>query len=184
MLMPVSVPAQPRRPALWTALSFAPGLVLAHYVQLPLYLLLLSCALLFLIALLPPVRRRLPSLFCNVLLLVLVFCLGAVRYQISTKLLPENHIIHTDLLNQKGIVRGTITEEPERGPEQTRFVLALEEVETDSALYRVSGHILVRAKKVHISADYGDRVALRPLKEGGQRPARAAPAAQTPTKGS
>ena len=159
--MPALTLSRPRRPALWTALSFAPGLVLAHYAQLPLYPLLLSCALLFLIALLPSVRRRFAALPFNILLLVLVFCLGAARYQISTKLLPENHITHTDLFDQKGIVRGTITEEPERGPEQTRFVLALEEVETDSALYRVSGQILVRAKKVHISADYGDRVALR-----------------------
>ena len=153
--------SQPRRPALWAALGFAPGLVLAHCVQLPLYPLLLSCVLLFLVALLLAVLRRLSSLPFNILLLFLVFVLGAVRYQTATLLLPENHVLHAGLFDKKCVVRGTVVEEPQRGQGQVRFVLALEEVETDSALYRVSGQILVRAKKVPLPADYGDRLALR-----------------------
>jgi len=159
--VPALTTSRPRRPALWAALSFALGLVGAHYAQPPLYLVLFSCVLFFLSALLLATQRRLSTRLPNILLLSLVVCLGVARHQISTTLLPQNHILHADLFDQKCTVRGTIAEEPERGAAQTRFVLKLTEVETDSALYRVSGQLLVRAKEVPIPATYGDLIVLR-----------------------
>ncbi len=146
-----------RRPALWTALSFGAGLALAHYGTLPIALLLILAFVLVLAALVVVLKGRQAAW----LFLILVLVLGALRYQVDTLLLPANHILHVGLLGKKGIIRGRVAEEPERHGERTRFALELEEVETDSAFYRVSGRVLVSAREVGVGAGYGDRVALQ-----------------------
>ncbi len=145
------------RPALWTALGFGAGLALAHCVTLPIPLLLILGFVLVLATLIVVLKRwRAPWLF-----LALVLVLGALRYQTATLLLPNNHIKRIGLFGEKGIFRGRVVEEPERHAERTRFALDLEEVETPSALYRVSGRVLVSAREVEVGTGYGDWIALQ-----------------------
>ena len=150
-----------RRPALWTALSFAAGLLPAHYASLPVFPLLICSILLFLLIAALAIKGRRLSWLQSAGLLLLVFLLGALRYEIDTELLPPNHIARVGPFEQKGLLRGWIAEEPERAGERVRFALELEEVETDSALYRLSGRVLVTARDVSLPADYGDRVVLQ-----------------------
>ena len=148
---------QPRRPALWTAICFAAGVALARCVVLPLPV-LLGVALTLTVG---AAAAALWSARAGWLLAGVFVSLGALRYHTATELLPANHILQAGVLGQPGIVRGTVVEEPERGEERTRFVLALAEVETDSARHRVSGRALVTVRDVRMGADFGDRVVLR-----------------------
>ena len=148
------------RPALWAVLSFSTGLVLADFARVPVVLLCGLALVLFVavLALLTAGAKRSTAL--NPALLVLVAVLGALRYEIDTELLPRNHIAGAGLGGRKGIFKGRVVSEPERRPQRVSFVMDLEEAETDSALYRVSGRILVNARNLEVAADYGDRVTL------------------------
>ena len=69
-----------RRPALWTALCFGAGVILAHYVPVPPVLLLVLFLALVLVALIAALKgRNISSLLLGLLLL-----LGALRYQADT----------------------------------------------------------------------------------------------------
>ncbi len=148
---------QRRCPALWAALAFAAGIVAATYVEVaPLWL---YCSLFFFW--LAAVVWRHSRWSCDIALLALLVALGALRYQSYTLLFPFDHIANQPELFAAGIVRGRVAEEVERDGERTRFVLALEEVETDSALYKVCGNIWVTLRSGRLGADCGDRVQLR-----------------------
>jgi len=147
----------PRRPASWTALCFGAGLLPAHYAHLPVLHLVIGSAVLFFLVLCLYRRERLRGICLGLLLLAL----GALRYEADTELLPPSHIANADLFNRAAVIRGRIVEEPERTEERIRFALGLEEVETDSAVYAVSGRVLVTVKEVGLAADCGDRLSLR-----------------------
>ena len=66
---------------------------------------------------------------------VVVVLLGVLRYQVDTVLSPLPHMLGLGVFGQRGVVSGRIVEEPERGDDRVRFVVALEKVETDSTLY-------------------------------------------------
>ena len=157
----------PRRPAAWTALCFGAGLLPAHYAHLPVLHLVIGSGLLFLLVLCLYRWERLRGICMGLLL----FVLGALRYEADTELLPPDHMTNADLFDRAAVIRGVIVEEPERTEERIRFALALEEVETDSAIYRVSGRVLVTVKEVGLAADCGDRLSLRGKLRRGQ-PAR------------
>ena len=148
------------RPALWAVLSFSTGLVVADMAEVPvphlsgLVLSLFAAALALFMA-----GERL-SAALNPVLLVLVAGLGALRYEINTELLPGDHIAGAGLDGRKGVFKGRVATEPERRGQRLSFVLDVEEAETDSAIYRVSGRILVSARGLYVGADYGDRVTL------------------------
>ena len=155
--MPAAKTFERRRPALWAALSFGTGVVLAHYATTPVLPLLVFSFLLALAGLALVLKGR-PA---SALFVVLFLALGALRYATATGLLPENHIRRVGLFGQRGVVRGRVAGEPELRGEQTRFVLELEEVETDSMRYRVSGRVLVSARDIRVPAGHGDWISLR-----------------------
>ena len=69
-----------RRPALWTALCFGAGVILAHYVTIPPALLIVLSLLLVLVALIAALKgRNIPSLLLGMLLV-----LGVFRFGIAT----------------------------------------------------------------------------------------------------
>ncbi len=148
------------RPALWAVLSFSAGLVLADFARAPVFLLSGLALVLFVAALALLMAGESRSTALNPVLLILVAGLGALRYEINTELLPQNHIAGAGLDGRKRIFKGRVVTEPERRAQRISFVVDLEEAETDSALYRVSGRILVSARNLEVAADYGDRVTL------------------------
>jgi hypothetical protein len=92
---------------------------------------------------------------------VVVVLLGVLRYQVDTALSPLPHMLGIGVFGQRGVVSGRIVEEPERGDDRVRFVVALEKMETDSAIYHLAGQALVTVKVPGFRAGYGDRVSLK-----------------------
>lgn len=148
---------QRRCPALWAALAFATGIVAASYIEIAPHWL---CGLVFFCWLAAVLSRHL-CWTCDIALLVLLVALGALRYQSYTQLFPFNHIANHAELFALSTVRGCVAEEVTRDGEKTRFLLAVEAVETDSVLYDVCGNIWVTLRSGHLRADYGDRVQIR-----------------------
>ena len=147
-----------RRPAQWSAGAFSGGILLADLLALDIDAVWIAAAVAFMLAL--TVRRRsgFGLVVRDLSLFTLVFACGALRYEAETALLPAHHIGRTELFGSRGLITGIILEEPQRSSGKTRMLLALEEVETDSARFLVSGRILVTVSDLEIAADYADRI--------------------------
>ena len=147
-----------RRPALWTALGFGFGIFLGRTVDMGLAAAVALSGLAFLCAAAGFYRK---ARWAGWMLWVVVVLLGALRYHIDTALSPLPHLVALEVFGQRGVVTGRIVQEPERSDERVHFVIGLEQVVTDSAIYHLSGQVLVTVKDVYLPADYGDRVSLR-----------------------
>ena len=146
-----------RRPALWTALAFGFGIGLGRMVDVSLEWVVVGCAVMWLVASLMLYRG---GEWTGWTVGVVVVLLGVLRYQIDAALSPLPHMVGLGVFGQRGVVTGRIVEEPERGAERVRFVIALEKVAADSAIFHLVGRALVTMKGVSLPADYGDRVSL------------------------
>ena len=147
-----------RRPALWTALGFGLGIALGRTVDIALEPVAVGCAMAWLCAGLMLYR----DVRCAGWALgVVVVLLGVLRYQVDTALSPLPHMLGIGVFGQRGVVSVRIVEEPERGDDRVRFVVALEKMETDSAIYHLAGQALVTVKVPGFRAGYGDRVSLK-----------------------
>ena len=147
-----------RRPALWTALGFGIGIFLGRTVEIG----LAAAAVLSGLALVGATAgfyRK--ARWTGWMVWVVVVLLGALRYHIDTALSPLSHLVALEVFGQRGVVTGRIVQEPERSDERVHFAIELEQVVTDSAIYHLSGQVLVTVKDVYWPADYGDRVSLR-----------------------
>ncbi|MBT5452817.1 MAG: DNA internalization-related competence protein ComEC/Rec2 [Gemmatimonadetes bacterium] len=147
-----------RRPALWTALGFGLGIALGRTVDIALEPVAVGCAMAWLCAGLMLYRD---ARCAGWALGVVVVLLGVLRYQVDTALSPLPHMLGIGVFGQRGVVSGRIVEEPERGDDRVRFVVALEKMETDSAIYHLAGQALVTVKVPGFRAGYGDRVSLK-----------------------
>ena len=147
-----------RRPALWTALGFGIGIFLGRTVEMGL---VASVALsgLALVGAAAGFYRK--ARWTGWMLWVVVVLLGALRYHIDTALSPLPHLVALEVFGQRGIITGRIVQEPERSNERVHFAIELEQVVADSAIYHLSGQVLVTVKDAYLPADYGDRVSLR-----------------------
>ena len=147
-----------RRPALWTALGFGIGIFLGRAVEMGLVSVAVLSGLAFLGAAVGFYRK---ANWTGWMLWVVVVLLGALRYHIDTALSPLPHLVALEVFGQRGVVTGRIVREPERSDERENFTIELEQVVTDSAIYHLSGRVLVTVKDMYLPADYGDRVSLR-----------------------
>lgn len=147
-----------RRPALWTALGFGIGIFLGRTVEMGLVAAAILLGLAFLCATTGFYRK---ARWTGWMVWVVVVLLGALRYHIDTALSPLPHLVALEVFGQRGVVSGRIVHEPERSDERVHFAIDLEQVVTDSAIYHLSGQVLVTVKDVYLPADYGDRVSLR-----------------------
>ena len=147
-----------RRPALWTALGFGIGIFLGRAVEMGLVSVVALSGLALLGAVAGFYRK---ARWAGWMLWVVVILLGALRYHIDTALSPLPHLIALEVFGQRGVITGRIVQEPEHSEERVRFVIELEQVVADSAIYHLSGQVLVTVKDAYLPADYGDRVSLR-----------------------
>ena len=146
-----------RRPALWTALGFGIGIFLRRTVEMGLVAAALSG--LALVGAVAGFYRK--ARWTGWMLWVGVVLLGVMRYHIDTALSPLPHLVALEVFGHRGVVTGRIVQEPERSDERIYFVIELEQVVADSAIYHLSGQVLVTVKDVYLPADYGDRMSLR-----------------------
>lgn len=148
----------PRRPAAWSALFFAGGILLASLTAPPV-LPLLGVSLFLLLAVL--LLRGGCPLAADLLLALLLAALGALRFATCTTLWPADHILRAGAEEREGLFTGIVAEEPEHHQDRTRFAFELEEVCIDSLCRPVSGQVLVAARGLDLHADLGDRLTLR-----------------------
>ena len=147
-----------RRPALWTALGFGIGIFLGRSVEMGLVSVAALSGLAFLGAVAGFYRK---ANWTGWTLWVVIILLGALRYHIDTALSPLPHLVALEVFGQRGVITGRIVQEPERSDERENFTIELEQVVTDSAIYHLSGRVLITVKDMYLPADYGDRVSLR-----------------------
>jgi len=147
-----------RRPALWSALGFGLGIALGRTVDFALESVAIGCAMAWLCAGLMMYRD---GRWTGWTLGIVVVLLGVLRYQVDTALSPLPHMVGLGVFGQRGVVTGRIVEKPDRGGDRMRFVMSLEKVETDSAIYHLAGQALVTVKDLVFEVDYGDRVSLQ-----------------------
>ena len=147
-----------RRPALWTALGFGIGIFLGRAVEMSLVSVVALSGLAFLGAAVGFYRK---ARWAGWMLWVVIVLLGALRYHIDTALSPLPHLVALEVFGQRGVITGRIVQEPERSDERENFTIELEQVVTDSAVYHLSGQVLITVKDTYLPADYGDRVSLR-----------------------
>ena len=147
-----------RRPALWTALGFGIGLFLERTVEMGLAAAAVLSGLALLCATTGFYRK---ARWTGWMVWAVVVLLGALRYHIDTALSPLPHLVALEVFGQRGVVTGRIVQEPERSDERIYFTIELEQVVADSAIYHLSGQVLVTVKDAYLPADYGDRVSLR-----------------------
>ncbi len=147
-----------RRPAVWSGGAFALGILLADWLALDVIAVWLGAGTLFLLGLNLNPNSGFGALARDLTLFSLILACGALRYESDTSLLPARHISRTGLFGTKALITGTILEEPQRSSDRTRVLVALEEVENDSARFWVSGRILVTVNDLEIAADYADRI--------------------------
>ena len=147
-----------RRPALWTALGFGTGIFLGRTVEMGLVTVVALSGVALLGAVAGFYRK---ARWTGWMLWMVVVLLGALRYHIDTALSPLPHLVALEVFGQRGVITGRIVQEPERSEERVRFVIELEQVVADSAIYHLGGQVLVTVKDAYLPADYGDRVSLR-----------------------
>ena len=147
-----------RRPALWTALGFGIGIFLGRTVEMGLVTAVALSGLALVGAATGFYRK---ARWTGWMVWVVVVLLGALRYHIDTALSPLPHLVALEVFGQRGVVTGRIVQEPEHSDERVHFTIELEQVVTDSAIYHLSGQVLVTVKDAYLPADYGDRVSLR-----------------------
>lgn len=154
-----------RRPGLWIALAFAAGIACAHgglrsespVQQLFIASICVAAAML--------VARAFGCAHwrTDAALLVAFASVGALRYCGATQLLPLHHIGRHPALFGEAVLRGFVDGEVEHFDGRTRFVLALSEVETDSALYRTVGRVLVTVRSGRVDSGSAQRAEVRGL---------------------
>ncbi len=156
-----------RRPGLWIALAFAIGIACTHGALrseslTPQLSIAWGCiAGLTLLAWLVARVVGCARWRADAVLLVAFAAAGALRYGGATQLLPAHHITRHPQLFGQAVLRGFVDGEVEHFDGRTRFVLALDEVEADSALYRAVGRVLVTVRSGQVDMDCAQRAEVR-----------------------
>jgi len=166
---PLSTSSSRRRPAFWTAISFAAGIVAAAVCTIPPTFLYTATAVVCLTATAILLSRpQQVRLACSVML-ILAAVLGALRYQVETALLPVNHISSMpELLGEsgpgsaKGRLSGIVDGEPDERADHAKLVIRLHTFESEQGeTYQIAGTALVSMRNAAISIDHADEVTLQ-----------------------
>jgi len=151
-------------PFFWLSLAFLSGIIFARQVSLryDIWIILAGVFLLF------ALRPRKPAEFLHlstrtylVIVLSLVsFCLGGLRYQLSLPKIDAFHIAWYNDRDYDLLVTGTLDEPPDYRDTYTNLRLKVEAVDTGSGDLPVKGLLLARVFP-NETYHYGERVRLR-----------------------
>ena len=145
-------------PLVWFAGALLAGILLGSFWSLPvsswagLALLALAGAL--------ALRRLRPANRLVILLLPVMLCLGAARYQVTQAPPAKTSIAQYNDLDQKIYVTGVLTEEPDARDTYTNLSLAVTQVDTGKGDIPATGSLLVVLDTPN-EAVYGDTVRVR-----------------------
>src|SRR3989337_2856987 len=146
-----------RAPALWGALSFVAGIVIAEHFDFSTYLVLT-----FLILLLVPslILLKRSSRFLSFLLLLTLFLAGLWRYELASSDFPWNQIGNFLNLEQKVRLTGQIQQDPDIRLDRTYLTVEVDSLTWQQKKIEVEGKILIKIKEPSNRFNYGDEIAV------------------------
>jgi competence protein ComEC len=172
-------------PLFWISLAFLCGIILSPSLMVSVTVWLVI-ALLAGILLLPPISRwilsRLPSGFANFTqslrlyspaiypLLIVFFCLGAIRYQIALPRIDKDYIAYYNDRPGEYLIEGVIAEPPDKGDTYSNLRLRVEQLVTlpvqgEPAKFLLVQGLLLARVPASVTFNYGDRIQLQGLLE-------------------
>lgn len=151
-------------PFFWLSLAFIGGIIVARMVSLSYDIWIILAGIFLLFALRPSKLAQLLHLSTRAYLILVLslvsFCLGGLRWQLS---LPQIDAFHIAWYNDREydlLVTGTLDEPPDYRDTYTNLRLKVEAVDTGSGDLPAEGLLLVRVLS-NESYEYGERIRLR-----------------------
>jgi len=151
-------------PFLWLSLAFIAGIILASQVSLTYNVWIILGGVFLLFAFRPRKLAELLHLSTRTYLIIVLslvsFCLGGLRYQVS---IPKIDAFHISWYNDRDydlLVTGTLTEPPDYRDTYTNLRINVEAVDTGSGDLPVEGELLVRVFP-NETYEYGERIRIR-----------------------
>jgi competence protein ComEC len=153
-----------RRPAFITFLAFSLGIIIAYFSNFP-----LSCIAIFLLIIcsvyLASNIFKFSASLLNLNCIFIIATSGMLLYEVSTNLLPANHIINYADKTFQNIkefsVIAKIIKDPEVKITQTVIECEAESVEIDSHSVQTAGKIILTLNYPDEKFEYGDRLKLK-----------------------
>ena len=151
-------------PFFWLSLAFLAGIVLASQVSFRYDIWLILAGVFLLFALRPSRLARYLRLSNRTYLIIILslvsFCLGGLRYQLSLPKIDAFHIAWYNDREYDLLVTGTLAEPPDYRDTYTNLRLKVEAVDTGSGDLPVEGELLARVFP-NETYEYGERLRIR-----------------------
>jgi len=151
-------------PLFWLSLAFIVGIILASEVPLTYDIWLILAGIFLLFGLRPNKPAEILHLSTRTYLIIVLslvsFCLGGLRYQLSIPTIDAFHIAWYNNREYDVLVTGTLDEPPDYRDTYTNLYLKVEAVDTGSGDLPVEGLLLVRVFP-NESYEYGERIRIR-----------------------
>ena len=151
-------------PIVWLSLAFIAGILLANQVLLTYDIWLILAGVFLLFALRPRKPAELLRLSIRTYLIIVLslvsFCLGGLRYQLSIQKIDAFHIAWYNDREYDLLVTGMLSEPPDYRDTYTNLHLKVEGVDTGSGDLPVKGDLLVRVFP-NETYEYGERIRVR-----------------------
>ena len=151
-------------PFFWLSLSFLAGIIFARQVSLRYDIWIILAGIFLLFALRPRKLAEFLHLSTRTYLIIVLslvsFCLGGLRYQLSLPKIDAFHIAWYNDRDYDLLVTGTLDEPPDYRDTYTNLRLKVEAVDTGSGDLPVKGLLLARVFP-NETYQYGERVRLR-----------------------
>jgi competence protein ComEC len=151
-------------PFFWLSLAFIAGIILASQVSLTYDIWIILAGIFLLFALRPrklaELLRLSTSTYLVIVLTLVSFCLGGLRYQLGIQKIDAFHIAWYNDREYDLLVTGTLGEPPDYRDTYTNLRLKVEAVDTGSGDLPVEGLLLARVFP-NETFEYGERIRLR-----------------------
>lgn len=151
-------------PFFWLSLAFIVGILFARHISLTYVIWLILAGVFLLFALRPrkpaDLLRISTKTYLVIVLSIVSFCLGGLRYQLSLPKIDAFHIAWYNDREYDLLVTGTLAEPPDTRDTYTNLRLRVEAVDTGSGDLPVEGELLARVFPNEIY-EYGERIRIR-----------------------
>lgn len=145
-----------RRPALYVLILFTLGIILGNLFNLPLRLLFSLLSLTLLFSLITLIRKDIPGSYFILVLSILLA--GFLRYELSTRDFPTNHISKFLNSESKVIIEGKVADDPDIRADKTFLVVETEKIFIKERPRFTTGRIILKVKEPTYRFNYGDEI--------------------------
>jgi len=146
------------QPALKAALIFVAGILIGHFLTIPIHILFVFSLFLSLLTFGIFLTKKYPFPL-EAFAVLSLFSVGVLRYQMVSNLFPPNHILRSLSLSQPVTVHGFLTQDPIRKPGRTELTAETLRVKLGDSTFSTCGKILISVYQENpISLQYGDEI--------------------------